>query len=138
MLEHFGAQAFLTYAASLRPTFLIANDDEAAALGMNETSTRTAAVERLPETTFVLKAGSGPTRVLRAGHEELVVPVPPVSVVRDSTGAGDAFAAGFLTTYLTTADLRSAVEGGHARAASVLAQPGATASISIIPTAENH
>jgi hypothetical protein len=49
---------------------------------------------RCPQTTFVLKDGPGPTRVLQHRVPVLTVPVPPVSDIKDSTGAGDAFAAG--------------------------------------------
>jgi len=49
----------------------------------------------------------------------------PVDVVRDATGAGDAFAAGFMVEYLRTHDLRSAALSGNRLAASVVGRVGA-------------
>ena len=45
--------------------------------------------------------------------------------VADPTGAGDAFAAGYLAAVLRGADAAAACVAGHASAASVLANPGA-------------
>jgi ribokinase len=58
------------------------------------------------------------------GREELRVPAVPVEVV-DTTGAGDAFAAGLLCARLAGADPRSSLEAGCAAAARVVAQVGA-------------
>ncbi|MGW5195304.1 PfkB family carbohydrate kinase [Kribbella sp. NPDC004138] len=57
--------------------------------------------------------------------------VPRVGEVRDTTGAGDAFAAAFLTAVLADADMVDvvdAVSAGHTLAQRVLAEPGATLS----------
>ncbi|MFT4135542.1 carbohydrate kinase family protein [Microbacterium sp.] len=127
VLERLGVDRFLDEVAETAPAFVIANRDEADALGLDVRVLR-----RCRETAFVIKNGPDPTRVLRHGMPELTVPVPPVERIRDSTGAGDAFAAGFLTSFLADRDLRAACEGGHALAASVLRSPGATASIPVV------
>ena len=64
--------------------------------------------------------------MLRQGVEPLAVPLPePSGEVADTTGAGDAFAAGFLDARLGGADDVEAVAAGHRLAAAVLGQPGA-------------
>ena len=55
---------------------------------------------------------------------ELEVPAVPVEVV-DTTGAGDAFAAGFLTARLAGAGRREALEAGCAVGSRVVSQVGA-------------
>jgi sugar/nucleoside kinase (ribokinase family) len=49
----------------------------------------------------------------------------PVDQVRDATGAGDAFAAGFVVEYLRTRDLRAAAEAANRLAAHVVGRIGA-------------
>ncbi len=68
---------------------------------------------------MVVKLGAGGAR-----WGDLHVPAEPVEVA-DSTGAGDAFAAGFLTARLNGADRRQALEAGCATAARAVAQVGA-------------
>ena len=53
------------------------------------------------------------------------MPVPPAPPARDSTGAGDAFAAGFLAARMRGAAPVAATVAGHALARSVLFSPGA-------------
>jgi sugar/nucleoside kinase (ribokinase family) len=63
----------------------------------------------------VIKRGGAPALVFAAG-ERHEVPAAPIGEVGDTTGAGDAFAAGFLTADWR-ADVVSATRAGHRAAA---------------------
>ncbi|NYJ18704.1 carbohydrate kinase family protein [Glaciibacter psychrotolerans] len=128
MLSQYGVQRFLDLLVELRPDFLIGNESESTFLGLTIDGLPGPNASLLPETIVVTKAGADPTVVHQPGADVIVVAVPPVTDVRDLTGAGDAFAAGFLASYLLTHDLRVACEGGHAAAARVLTSPGASIS----------
>ena len=117
VLRTFGPEAFRALVERVRPVVLFANADEARVLDLRE--------RRLPDLTVVVKDGPRPTTVLCPDGSGLVVPVVPVDGVRDSTGAGDAFAAGWLSARMEGQGLRSCAERGHASARSVLTSPGA-------------
>jgi sugar/nucleoside kinase (ribokinase family) len=119
VLRALGVEAFRALVERIRPLVLLANADEARELDLRSRPLR--------GTTVVLKDGARPTTVLAPDGGELVVPVDPVTQVRDSTGAGDAFAAGWLSATLDGLDPRACVERGHALARRVLASPGAGA-----------
>jgi 2-dehydro-3-deoxygluconokinase len=59
----------------------------------------------------VIKNGPRPVRV-RTSDEAFEVEVPALDVVADSTGAGDAFAGGYLAATIRGAPIRSAVQLG--------------------------
>lgn len=126
MLQHFGLERFMALMEDLSPDFLIANESEAALLNLSIGGEAGPALALLPRTTVVAKAGPAPTVAYVPGKAKLVVPVPPVTNIRDLTGAGDAFAGGFLAGHLKTGDLQTACELGHATAARVLTSPGAS------------
>lgn len=126
MLEHYGVDRFLALMAELAPEFIIGNQSESEFLGLCTKGDAGPNLGMLPGTIVVTKAGADPTVVLGGPAGKITVPVPPVTDVRDLTGAGDAFAAGFLSKYLATRDLESACVGGHANAALVLSSPGAS------------
>jgi len=120
LLEGLGVERVLGRLAGLRPDVLFANESEAALLGLAGGGPVAASVAR----TVVVKHGPEPTEVYEHGEPSLRVEVAPVAGIRDLTGAGDAFAAGFLAATLRGADAAAACLAGHAAAASVLTSPG--------------
>jgi sugar/nucleoside kinase (ribokinase family) len=122
LLEGLGVERVLGWIAELRPDVLFANETEAALLGIAGGGAVAASVARA----VVVKHGPAPTEVFEGGELVRRVEVAPVAGVRDLTGAGDAFAAGFLAATLQGADAAGACRAGHAAAASVLTNPGAS------------
>lgn len=116
LIDDIGPETFRTVITALHPTYVFANRAEADLGCLRQLAS--------PGTTIVVKNGLEPTEV-HVGDGTLKVPVPPVGAVRDTTGAGDAFAAGFLSAILDDAELVTAVEAGHSLARRVLTEPGA-------------
>lgn len=123
LIESMGADAMAALLDRLRPDVVLANELEAAAFGGLDAI---AAVADLA----VVKQGARPalvhhrvdTGAAGAGAEAWVeVPVPTVPVVRDTTGAGDAFAAGFLGALTAGAEPTEAARAGHRAAAAAIA-----------------
>jgi sugar/nucleoside kinase (ribokinase family) len=118
LVEHVGVDAFRTLLDELRPELLFANREEAEILGLDASTPS-------PGCVFVVKDGPRPAVVVDAGGHHERVPAPAVPRVMDTTGAGDAFAAGFLGAWMQGAALDAACRAGHGFAARVLAAPGA-------------
>ncbi|MBU6245679.1 MAG: sugar kinase [Actinomycetales bacterium] len=102
---------------------MLANADEAYALtGDREPMGAAHALSALVST-VVVKAGAQGAVAVRAG-EAIAVPSPGVAVV-DSTGAGDAFAAGLLPSWASGAHLEQALQRGVEVAAAAVGRVGA-------------
>ena len=75
---------------------------------------------RLPLT--AIKQGPKGATALREGHR-IHEPAQPVAVV-DTTGAGDAFNAGFVSAWLAGEDLQTCLRAGNAQGARAISQRG--------------
>jgi sugar/nucleoside kinase (ribokinase family) len=84
VIERFGAARLREKLAVLAPDVVFANEEEAGMVGS----------EALPEATWAIKRGAAGCAILQ-GDERQEFPAAPAIVV-DTTGAGDAFAAGYL------------------------------------------
>ncbi|MEN9644392.1 MAG: hypothetical protein RL238_1061 [Actinomycetota bacterium] len=114
LLEHDGADAALDRMAALHPQVVFANELEAEVLGDGLRP------ERLGGAAVIVKRGPGPATVWRAGEPPVDVAALTLADVKDTTGAGDAFAAGVLLALADGADVVDAVRHGHDVAAASL------------------
>lgn len=111
VLHHVGPAAALARIRSLRPSVVLANELEAAVLGPELHP------DYLDGALVIIKQGAQPAIVLEAGAPLREVPAEQVANVRDTTGAGDAFAAGLLLALADGADPIAATGRAHAVAA---------------------
>jgi ribokinase len=120
-LREFGPAAFLD--ALIAPTLLFANADEAAVLtGTADLEAAARALGRRCGEAIVKCGAAG--AVWSNGREvRRETPAPVVAI--DSTGAGDAFAAGVLAARLSGADVAASLRAGNALAARAVRQRGA-------------
>lgn len=109
LLDDVGSGAVIELLGRLAPAVVFANGDEATALDI---------AGPIAAAITVVKRGARPA-VLYADGVRREVPAEPVDEVGDTTGAGDAFAAGFLTADWR-ADPVEACRIGHRAAAEVI------------------
>jgi ribokinase len=122
-LTRYGVERWLADTAPA--TVLLPNAEEARLL--TGCADVTDAARALARQHLVVAVSLGADGALWASGEDLVHrPAHPTRVV-DTTGAGDAFAAGLLAAWLRTADVfpAAALDAGLARAAEVVRRPGA-------------
>jgi sugar/nucleoside kinase (ribokinase family) len=118
-----GAGEPVLAAADLAGT-LLANRDEAAALADRTGPEAAGAALADRVGTVVVKCGAAGVVVCRAGRRPLPVPAPATDAV-DVTGAGDAFAAGYLLAGAGGADPAEAARAGTRLAAQAVTTRGA-------------
>lgn len=114
VLEHVGPGRALAHMASLQPSVVLANELEAATLGPHLHP------DHLGGALVIVKHGPDPAEVLQAGKAPVRVAAREVADVHDTTGAGDAFAAGLLLALADGADAIAATEQAHDVAASAV------------------
>jgi sugar/nucleoside kinase (ribokinase family) len=117
-----GPDRFLAWTAGC--TLCLANEDEARVLTGAAGADEAAAALATRFGEVVVKLGSAGAMWCRDGAVPVLVTAEPVGVV-DTTGAGDAFAAGFLVSWLDGGDPEAALLAGCRLAARAVAQVGA-------------
>ena len=120
VLRDYGIDRYAALVASIAPDVFLCNNDESALLNIDSTHPMPGAA------LTVIKRGALPVTAITAAGAVTEVATPPVANIVDTTGAGDAFAAGFLPVHATSHDIAQAIEHGHALASRVLRSPGAT------------
>lgn len=113
LIEAFGVDEFRRWIERIRPDIVFANEDEAAVLGLAD-------IDPPRGCAWIIKHGPDPA-VIAIGSDRYHQQARNIGPVSDTTGAGDAFAAGFLVSYREGADEVAATANGHRIAAEVLA-----------------
>jgi len=111
LLAALGPAIAVELIGELRPALVFANEDEAAVLATEARPSELATVA------LVEKRGPRPARVVPSTGDPFDVAAVELGPVGDTTGAGDAFAAGFIVARLAGDDLRACAERGHRSAA---------------------
>lgn len=126
-IDSLGDELFRETMHAVAPDYVSANADEAARLSLTRGDEPGPELEQLPGTMLLARQGAEATRVLTRDGLVCKVPVEPTREIKDLTGAGDAFNAGFLASLLNDGpDPERNVLAAHALARRVLASPGAT------------
>ena len=116
----YGIGRYSELIASIAPDVFLCNNDEAALLNIDS-------ARPMPGVELtVIKRGALPVTAITAAGVVTEVAIPPVAKIVDTTGAGDAFAAGFLPIYATSRNIKDSITNGNLIAARVLRSPGAT------------
>jgi ribokinase len=125
-LRRIGPATFLELAADVEMIF--ANSEEAELLtGLHHPSDAAAELTHSYRHA-VVTCGAAGAEYATPGSPHVHSPALRVDVV-DSTGAGDAFAAGFLAAWLRGATPAAALSAGHERAAQAVSEPGGRPSL---------
>ncbi len=102
VIEDLGVEETRRLLARISPTVVFANADESEVIGIDGS---------IASAMTIVKRGPDPALLFGSDGTRHEVPATAVDEVRDTTGAGDAFAAGFLTA--DRSDPIAAVRSGH-------------------------
>lgn len=119
LIEQLGVERVSELLAETKPEVLFCTRAEAAVAAIDAHHLRGAHL-------VVVKDGANPVCVLGGGGSQQSFVVKAVARVVDATGAGDAFAAGFLTAFEQRHAVAECVARGSELAARVVMLPGAT------------
>jgi 2-dehydro-3-deoxygluconokinase len=119
-------RATISRALGLADIALPSFDDEATHFGDRDCRATLDRLSAAGVAEIMVKDGPGPV-VARLAGQDMAFPTPPVQDLRDTTGAGDAFNAGYLAARVAGYDLAASVGAGQALAGTVLGHFGARA-----------
>ena len=117
VMDALGRESVIELVRFVQPDIVVCNEDEAEFLDTACTP------EGLACGLVVVKHGAEPAVVRRPDGVESEVAAHRIGPVEDTTGAGDAFAAGFLVALAGGAEAEDAVAAGHSSAATLLTSP---------------
>lgn len=120
LLKEFGVRRFLSYTSSC--DFIFPNIDEGRLITGYDKEEEILRALRDSYPIPILKLG--PMGVLYEEEDGLHRVLAPIITTEDTTGAGDAFAAGFLSSYLREHDKRRSCEDGVKLASSAVERRG--------------
>ena len=119
-LDSLGVAPYLHLVEAIGPDAVVLNQREHLGLGMQPRTGLPGAQAT------IVTAGSRPTFVMRPGVDSVSITVDSTKKLRDRTGVGDGFLAGFMASRRTGADALSACHAGHRVAGRVLGYLGPT------------
>lgn len=114
VLQEYGTEKAIDLLCQLTPTVVLFNEEEADALKV------TGRPDQFSAQYLVVKHGPKPAVLFSRDRDRTEVPVPACPEISNTTGAGDAFAAGLLTALAAGTDPEPSVLVGHQTAASFL------------------
>lgn len=119
LIDQLGVSHVQLLIEAIQPDTLFCTTAEAVAAGIGPK-------HRFGAKLIVVKDGPRPIRVIDSQGKESHYPVNAVTKVVDGTGAGDAFAAGFLCVEGNSSGVADRVRAGHVVASRVVVRAGAT------------